>query len=130
MAQSHYNFKRIQIVSGSTALIDVVLSKTQRKTPTEIHRHYAITRIRDFYTRKVKFAQQSFHDKLTRIVEDFPHFDSLHPSTPTCSTYCTTATITSSPWDSWRTRVPSLMVLRGTMCGCSSMVTRCTGASS
>jgi len=79
MAQSHYNFKRIQIVSGSTALIDVVLSKTQRKTPTEIHRHYAITRIRDFYTRKVKFAQQSFHDKLTRIVEDFPHFDSLHP---------------------------------------------------
>lgn len=79
MAESHYNFKRIQIVTGSTALIDVVLSKTQRKTPTEIHRHYAITRIRDFYTRKVKFAQQSFHDKLTRIVEDFPHFDSLHP---------------------------------------------------
>lgn len=79
MAQSHYNFKRIQIVTGSTALIDVVLSKTQRKTPTEIHRHYAITRIRDFYTRKVKFAQQSFHDKLTRIVDDFPHFDSLHP---------------------------------------------------
>ncbi|GAB0489555.1 hypothetical protein MMPV_000779 [Pyropia vietnamensis] len=79
MAQSHYNFKRIQIVTGSTALIDVVLSKTQRKTPTEIHRHFAISRIRAFYTRKVKYAQQSFHDKLTRIVDDFPHFDSLHP---------------------------------------------------
>ena len=33
------------------------------------HRHYQISRIRSFYTRKVKFTQQSYHDKLTAIIE-------------------------------------------------------------
>jgi GTP1/Obg family GTP-binding protein len=33
--------------------IDVVLSRTQRKTPTVIHPGYAINRIRSFYMRKV-----------------------------------------------------------------------------
>lgn len=55
--------------------VDIVLSKTQRKTPTVVHRHYKITRIRNFYMRKVKFAQQTFHDKLTQIVTEFPKLD-------------------------------------------------------
>jgi len=55
--------------------IDIVLSKTQRKTPTVIHRHYQIGRIRQFYMRKVKFAQQTIHDKLSQIIEEFPKLD-------------------------------------------------------
>ena len=55
--------------------IDIVLSKTQRKTPTEVHKQYAIGRIRQFYMKKVKFTQQNFHDKLTAILDDFPKLD-------------------------------------------------------
>lgn len=52
-----------------------MLSKTQRKTPTVIHKQYAIPRIRQFYMRKVKFAQQTFHDKLALILADFPKLE-------------------------------------------------------
>ncbi|EME28410.1 uncharacterized protein Gasu_41030 [Galdieria sulphuraria] len=74
-----YNLKKIQTVPGAKELIDIVLSKTQRKTPTVIHRHYAISRIRQFYMRKIKFAQQTFHDKLSQILQDFPKVDEIHP---------------------------------------------------
>jgi nucleolar GTP-binding protein len=56
-----------------------MLSKTQRKTPTVVHKHYKISRIRAFYTRKVKFTQQSFHDRLSQIIQDFPKLDDVHP---------------------------------------------------
>lgn len=75
MASSLYNFKRIQAVPTATELIDIVLSKTQRKTPTVIHKNYAINRIRSFYMRKCKFAAQSFHDKLEQALTDFPQLD-------------------------------------------------------
>lgn len=55
--------------------MDIVLSKTQRKTPTVIHKQYAIGRIREFYMRKIKFSQQTFHDKLTMIINDFPKLE-------------------------------------------------------
>lgn len=74
-----YNFKTLTVVPSGNALVDNVLSKTQRKTPTVVHKGYAIGRIRDFYMRKVKFAQQMFHDKLSQILNDFPKFDDLHP---------------------------------------------------
>jgi nucleolar GTP-binding protein len=57
----------------------VVLSRTQRQTPTVVHRGYAITRIRQFYMRKVKFTQTSWNEKLSRILEDFPRVDDIHP---------------------------------------------------
>lgn len=76
---SHYNFKKITVVPGGKEFIDIVLSKTQRKTPTVIHRHYQICRIRQFYMRKVKFAQQTIHDKLSQIIEEFPKLDDIHP---------------------------------------------------
>ncbi|ESN92557.1 hypothetical protein HELRODRAFT_107963 [Helobdella robusta] len=76
---SHYNFKKITVVPTSKDFIDIVLSKTQRKTPTVIHRHYQIGRIRQFYCRKIKFAQQAFHDKLSLILSDFPKLDDIHP---------------------------------------------------
>ena len=34
-----------------------------------------ISRIRNFYMRKVKFSQATFHDKLTAILEEFPKLD-------------------------------------------------------
>ena len=54
---AHYNFKSIMVVPTATELIDITLSKTQRKTPTVVHPGYKITRIRNFYLRKVKFTQ-------------------------------------------------------------------------
>uniref|UniRef100_A0A4W4FRC0 Nucleolar GTP-binding protein 1 n=1 Tax=Electrophorus electricus TaxID=8005 RepID=A0A4W4FRC0_ELEEL len=62
-----------------TDFIDLTLSKTQRKTPTVIHKHYQIHRIRHFYMRKVKFTQQNYHDRLTQILTDFPKLDDIHP---------------------------------------------------
>uniref|UniRef100_A0A8C4RVL8 Nucleolar GTP-binding protein 1 n=1 Tax=Erpetoichthys calabaricus TaxID=27687 RepID=A0A8C4RVL8_ERPCA len=59
--------------------IDLTLSKTQRKTPTVIHKHYQIHRIRHFYMRKVKYTQQNYHDRLTQILADFPKLDDIHP---------------------------------------------------
>lgn len=70
-----YNFKSITTVPSMKEMIDIILSKTQRKTPTVVHRHYKISRIRSFYMRKVKFTQQSFHDKFTGILGDFPKIE-------------------------------------------------------
>ncbi|KAL4419380.1 hypothetical protein ABPG77_002907 [Micractinium sp. CCAP 211/92] len=74
-----YNFKSIQSVPTAKDFIDIVLSKTQRGTPTVVHNGWAIQRIRQFYMRKVKFTQQNWHDKLTKILEDFPKVDDVHP---------------------------------------------------
>nr|CAG4646106.1 EOG090X02QX [Macrothrix elegans] len=76
---SQYNFKKIVVVPTAKDFIDIILSKTQRKTPTVVHKQYKISRIRQFYMRKVKFAQQSFHDKLSQILTDFPKLDDIHP---------------------------------------------------
>ncbi len=51
-----YNFKSIGVVPSASDFVDVVLSKTQRGTPTVVHKGWAITRIRQFYTRKVQSA--------------------------------------------------------------------------
>lgn len=74
-----YNFKKIAIVPSAKDFIDIILSKTQRKTPTVIHKHYKIARIRSFYMRKVKFTQQNFHDRLSQIIQEFPKLDDVHP---------------------------------------------------
>uniref|UniRef100_A0AAX7T9W4 GTP-binding protein 4 n=1 Tax=Astatotilapia calliptera TaxID=8154 RepID=A0AAX7T9W4_ASTCA len=74
-----YNFKKIMVVPTAKDFIDVTLSKTQRKTPTVVHKHYQIHRIRHFYMRKVKFTQQNYHDRLTQILADFPKLDDIHP---------------------------------------------------
>merc|ERR1712227_559937 len=58
---------------------DIVLSKTQRKTPTVVHRHFKISRIRAFYMRKVKFTQTNFSEKLTQILSEFPKLEDVHP---------------------------------------------------
>ncbi len=59
--------------------IDIVLTRTQRQTPTVVHPGYKITRIRQFYMRKVKYTQQMASERLGRIVSDFPRVDDVHP---------------------------------------------------
>lgn len=56
-------------------MINIMLSKTQRKTPTVIHKHYKISRIRSFYMRKVRFTQQNFHERLSLIIQEFPKLE-------------------------------------------------------
>jgi nucleolar GTP-binding protein len=72
---SLYNFKKIEPVPTSTDFIDIILSKTQRKTPTVIHKNYNIGRIRQFYMRKVKFTQESFEEKFKNILDEFPKLE-------------------------------------------------------
>lgn len=74
-----YNFKSICVVPSSSDFIDIVLSKTQRKTPTVVHKGYAISRIRKFYMRKIKYTQESYHEKISTILNDFPRLDDIHP---------------------------------------------------
>ncbi|THH28782.1 hypothetical protein EUX98_g5405 [Antrodiella citrinella] len=71
--------KAIAPVPTAADFLDIVLSKTQRKTPTVIHKNFKISRIRNFYMRKVKFTQDSFDEKLSGILEEFPMLDDLHP---------------------------------------------------
>nr|GAT50424.1 predicted protein [Mycena chlorophos] len=71
--------KAIAPVPTAADFLDIVLSKTQRKTPTVIHKNFKISRIRNFYMRKVKFTQDSFDEKLGAILEDFPMLDDIHP---------------------------------------------------
>ena len=74
-----YNFKKLQVVPTSADLIDAVLSKTQRGTPTVCHNGWSIQRIRQFYMRKVKFTQSNLHDRLTATLDSFPKVDDVHP---------------------------------------------------
>ncbi|KDE03466.1 nucleolar GTP-binding protein 1, variant [Microbotryum lychnidis-dioicae p1A1 Lamole] len=71
--------KAIAPVPTAQEFLDVILSKTQRKTPTVIRSGFKITRIRSFYMRKVKFTQQSFEERLDQILSEFPIMENLHP---------------------------------------------------
>ncbi|CAM6036719.1 unnamed protein product [Sphagnum compactum] len=74
-----YNFKKITVVPSGKDFVDIILSRTQRQTPTVVHKGYAINRIRQFYMRKVKYTQSNFHEKISTILEDFPRLDDIHP---------------------------------------------------
>ena len=74
-----YNFKEIHVVPPADKLVDIMLSKTNRQTPTVVRTGWKISRIRSFYMRKVRFTQQNIVDRLTRIIEQFPKLDSIHP---------------------------------------------------
>jgi GTP1/Obg family GTP-binding protein len=74
-----YNLKTIGVVPGAKDFIDIVLSKTQRGTPTVVHNGWNIQRIRQFYMRKVKFTQQNWNEKLSSILDEFPKVEDIHP---------------------------------------------------
>lgn len=71
----NYNFKKIATVPNAKQFVDIVLTRTQRKTPTIVHKGYAITTLRKFYMRKVKFTQQTINDKLQQMLSEFPILD-------------------------------------------------------
>lgn len=73
------SWKEIKVVHTYNELLDVVLNRTQRKTPTVIRAGFKITRIRAFYMRKVKYTSEGFVEKLDEIINKFPKIDDLHP---------------------------------------------------
>ncbi|KMZ73595.1 putative Nucleolar GTP-binding protein [Zostera marina] len=76
---ANYNFKKITVVPSGKEIIDIILSRTQRQTPTVVHKGYAINRLKQFYMRKVKYTQTNFHEKLSAIIDEFPRLDDIHP---------------------------------------------------
>jgi nucleolar GTP-binding protein len=72
-------WKNIAPVPTSQEFLDIVLSRTQRRLPTQIRAGFKISRIRAFYTRKVKYTEQTFNEKLTAILETFPRLQDIHP---------------------------------------------------
>ncbi|AAG29629.1 GTP-binding protein, putative [Arabidopsis thaliana] len=74
-----YNFKRITVVPNGKEFVDIILSRTQRQTPTVVHKGYKINRLRQFYMRKVKYTQTNFHAKLSAIIDEFPRLEQIHP---------------------------------------------------
>ncbi|KAI9848842.1 MAG: Nucleolar GTP-binding protein 1 [Sclerophora amabilis] len=72
-------WKEIPPVPSSTEFLDIVLSRTQRRLPTQIRAGFKINRIRSFYTRKVKYTQETFCEKLSIILEGFPRLQDIHP---------------------------------------------------
>lgn len=55
--------------------VDIVLSRTQRRLPTQIRAGFKISRIRAFYTRKVKFTQETLTERIGEIIEAFPRLN-------------------------------------------------------
>lgn len=74
-----HSFSFLNQVPQCTELIDIALSKTNRKTPTIVRARYEIHRIRSFYVRKVKFSAEQFCNRLRSIVEEFPVLENIHP---------------------------------------------------
>ncbi|KAG9394844.1 Nucleolar GTP-binding protein 1 [Carpediemonas membranifera] len=74
-----YGFKKILPVPTAKDFIDIVLTRTQRKTPTQIHKGMHISRIRSFYMRKVRYTSEVYHEKLNAILTEFPKLDTIHP---------------------------------------------------
>jgi nucleolar GTP-binding protein len=72
-------WKDIPPVPTTQEFLDIVLSRTQRRLPTQIRVGFKISRIRAFYTRKVKFTQETFDEKFTAILSSFPRLDDVHP---------------------------------------------------
>jgi len=74
-----YAFKDITTVPSSESFVDIMLSKTNRQTPTIVRAKWKISSIRGFYMRKVQFTQQNIVTRLDKIITEFPRLDSIHP---------------------------------------------------
>ncbi|KAI1980160.1 Nucleolar GTP-binding protein 1 [Ophidiomyces ophidiicola] len=72
-------WKDIAPVPTSQEFLDIVLSRTQRRLPTQIRAGFKISRIRAFYTRKVKYTQETFCEKFQAILDGFPRLQDIHP---------------------------------------------------
>lgn len=72
-------WKDIPTVPTSNDMLDIVLNRTQRKTPTVIRVGFKIQRIRAFYMRKVKFTAEGFAEKFDDVISGFPNINEVHP---------------------------------------------------
>ncbi|KAK7981915.1 P-loop containing nucleoside triphosphate hydrolase [Apiospora saccharicola] len=72
-------WKDIAPVPTSQEFLDIVLSRTQRRLPTQIRSGFKISRIRGFYTRKVKFTSETCTEKFDAILNGFPRLADIHP---------------------------------------------------
>ena len=72
-------WKDIPVIPNANEFLDVVLNRTQRKTPTVIRAGFKISRIRAFYMRKVRYTADGFCEKLQEIVDSFPNINEIHP---------------------------------------------------
>jgi len=72
-------WKDIAPVPTSQEFLDIVLSRTQRRLPTQIRAGFQISRIRAFYIRKVKYTSETFSEKLSAILDGFPRLADIHP---------------------------------------------------
>lgn len=73
------SWKDIPTVPPANDMLDIVLNRTQRKTPTVIRAGFKITRIRAFYMRKVKFTGEGFVEKFDELLKGFPNINDVHP---------------------------------------------------
>merc|ERR1719273_210868 len=74
-----YAFKDITTVPTSEEFVDIILSRTNRQTPTVVHAKWKISSIRTFYMRKIQFTCQNMTGRLQKIIDQFPRLDSIHP---------------------------------------------------
>jgi nucleolar GTP-binding protein len=72
-------WKDIAPVPTSQEFLDIVLSRTQRRLPTQIRAGFKIHRIRAFYIRKVKYTSETFAEKISAILDGFPRLADIHP---------------------------------------------------
>ncbi|PSK54110.1 hypothetical protein B9Z65_7916 [Elsinoe australis] len=72
-------WKDIAPVPTSQEFLDIVLSRTQRRLPTQIRAGFKISRIRAFYIRKVKYTAETFSEKIQAILDGFPRLADIHP---------------------------------------------------
>ncbi|KAF2684560.1 nucleolar GTP-binding protein 1 [Lentithecium fluviatile CBS 122367] len=76
---SKTQWKEIPVVPTSQEFLDIVLSRTQRRLPTQIRAGFKISRIRAFYTRKVKYTSETFTERLSKTIAAFPRLQDIHP---------------------------------------------------
>ncbi|KAH3902225.1 probable Nucleolar GTP-binding protein 1 [Saccharomycodes ludwigii] len=72
-------WKDIPTVPEANDMLDIVLNRTQRKTPTVVRPGFKVTRIRAFYMRKVKFTAEGFIEKFDDLLKGFPNINDIHP---------------------------------------------------
>jgi nucleolar GTP-binding protein len=53
--------------------------RRQRRLPTQIRAGFKISRIRAFYTRKVKYTSETFTERLSATINGFPRLADIHP---------------------------------------------------
>jgi len=72
-------FRKISRIPYPVDYMNCVLRSTQRKTPTLVHKRWAIPRIRQFYIRKIKITAVKLCEQFSQIIAQFPILDEMHP---------------------------------------------------